>query len=551
MGTIDWNLLVQPDDASLHRVDALVDASVVRLSQLAARFLNVPVVVVRLLNGDRVCQIGLSEPDNLPAMDAFCQHVLLTAQPIFVDDLWAHPLARDLDAAVSPPEIACAGIPLLTTAGRAVAVCCVMDFRLRHWTEPEMSTLHDLSASIMAELEMRAHLYAQAEQQQQLSDALRASESKHRAFINQAHDAMSLCDEEGRIIEWNLSAVRLSGLKPEAVIGRYFWDVQFAALLPAKQTPEHYEMLRRSIMDLLRTGSAEWTASAIEETIIRPDGEQRVVAATISPIPSEKGVMLVHIIRDITERKRAEKQKLQLRLEKERMQVVVKFIEKASHEFRTPLTILYTSGSLMARLDDPLRREQKLTIIKGQVNRLTMLLDTLLMVVYLEGQQEIRRLHVDLREVIRNSCKQVEKRYERTNAVQLQLPQHLPPVYGVSGDLQMALLQLFDNACRYTPPDGAITVSAGADPDSVWVQIVDSGIGIAGEDIPHVFDAFWRKDEAHKTPGFGLGLSIVQLVINQHGGRIEFSSQLAVGTQVRIILPRKKTAETESFTDPR
>jgi signal transduction histidine kinase len=82
-----------------------------------------------------------------------------------------------------------------------------------------------------------------------------------------------------------------------------------------------------------------------------------------------------------------------------------------------------------------------------------------------------------------------------------------------------------------------VTVTAGAENQQVWIEIADTGIGIAAQDLPMVFETFWRKDDAHKTPGFGMGLSIARLVIDNHAGKIELNSQPGVGTQVRITLP--------------
>jgi len=82
-----------------------------------------------------------------------------------------------------------------------------------------------------------------------------------------------------------------------------------------------------------------------------------------------------------------------------------------------------------------------------------------------------------------------------------------------------------------------VTVSAGTESNQVWVNVADTGMGITPENLPKVFDTFWRQDVAHSTTGFGMGLSIAKRIIERHGGTITINSQLGQGTQVHITLP--------------
>ena len=113
-----------------------------------------------------------------------------------------------------------------------------------------------------------------------------------------------------------------------------------------------------------------------------------------------------------------------------------------------------------------------------------------------------------------------------------------------------ALHHLLDNACRYTPQDGYINVVTGSDAAYVWLEVRDNGPGIAPENLPHVFDSFWREDDAHSTPGFGLGLTIARKVAQLHGGDITVSSVVGQGTTFRIYLPAHASAETRAENGP-
>jgi two-component system sensor histidine kinase BaeS len=112
-------------------------------------------------------------------------------------------------------------------------------------------------------------------------------------------------------------------------------------------------------------------------------------------------------------------------------------------------------------------------------------------------------------------------------------------VVGDPARLTQVLDNLLTNALRYTDRGGAVTVAVGNDGDGVTVDVSDTGIGIAAEDLPHVFDRFWRADRSRSraTGGSGVGLAVVQRLIAAHGGRIEVDSQAGRGTSFHIWLP--------------
>jgi heavy metal sensor kinase len=114
-------------------------------------------------------------------------------------------------------------------------------------------------------------------------------------------------------------------------------------------------------------------------------------------------------------------------------------------------------------------------------------------------------------------------------------------VHGDRRKLQRVFANLLDNAIKYTPPEGHITVSARKSDKEVIVSVCDTGIGIPSDDIPHVFDRFYRVDKSRSIPGAGLGLSLVQAIIRRHGGEVQVSSSPSFGSTFTVILPQKTT----------
>ncbi|MFN8530605.1 MAG: sensor histidine kinase [Anaerolineae bacterium] len=143
----------------------------------------------------------------------------------------------------------------------------------------------------------------------------------------------------------------------------------------------------------------------------------------------------------------------------------------------------------------------------------------------------------DLTDVIDSVCHGVLKKFETVPSLHLELGSSLPRIRGDFDYLSDALGQILENALRFTLPDGTVTIVTGATESSVWIEVRDTGIGIEEDELPHIFETFWRNDKAHTTPGFGLGLPIAKRIIAQHNGEISVSSYQGQGTTFRVTLP--------------
>lgn len=153
------------------------------------------------------------------------------------------------------------------------------------------------AAALRAEL---AVLEESKDRREQVMEALSASETKFRHFIEQSIDGIVLTNEQGLIIVWNKSQERITGLKQEDIYGRAIWDVQFELMLDdALKTPDLLGELRGQIQEFLTTGEAPWGQEIRPATIQRPDGSQRVVRAMPFPIKTATGYLaglsLIHI----------------------------------------------------------------------------------------------------------------------------------------------------------------------------------------------------------------------------------------------------------------
>lgn len=263
------------------------------------------------------------------------------------------------------------------------------------------------------------------------------------------------------------------------------------------------------------------------------DGDYRLIEWQANP----NGELVYAAGRDVTEYRQAQQRAFDLALERERRQLLTTFIQNTAHEFRTPLTTINSGAYLMARSDKSELRQQKANQITNQVERITRLVDTLLLMVQLEDDAVLAHNQVAMGDIISIVCEKNNSTCPKNHTLRYETPPGQPLVMGNEEYLANALTQVIDNACRFTPQDGTILLTSGVDDGHFWIEVQDDGPGIAADDLPHIFETFWRMDKAHSTPGFGLGLTIAQRIIESHNGTIEVRSQPGHGTAVRMTLP--------------
>jgi two-component system, OmpR family, phosphate regulon sensor histidine kinase PhoR len=219
------------------------------------------------------------------------------------------------------------------------------------------------------------------------------------------------------------------------------------------------------------------------------------------------------------------------------------FVANVSHELRTPLSIL--RGYLETLLDDPdqppgeLRRI--LEIMERHSKRLNALVEDVLSLARLESPGiELNRSEVDLPELLHGIMRDWEKRFATKQLKShLNFPGNLPRLPADETRLQELIYNLLDNAVKYSKPGGTVSLRAELVGDSVRISVKDQGLGIPPNDLPRIFERFYRADKSRSAEqsGTGLGLSIVKHIAQLHGGTVEAESELGKGTTISVGLP--------------
>ena len=222
------------------------------------------------------------------------------------------------------------------------------------------------------------------------------------------------------------------------------------------------------------------------------------------------------------------------------------FIQNVSHELKTPLTVIQGHAAKMGDVPDD--RESWLAsrrIIADEAKRLTQLVDNLLTLARLESPSfSLERAPLNLGALLEEAVLQVsDLAEERRLSLSLNLSPGLPRLNGDRARLKQVVLNLLDNAIKYTPANGSITLAAALDQAAGGCRVVcsvsDTGEGIPAEDQPYIFDKLYRARRSRGRPveGSGLGLTIAQEIISAHGGEITVQSELGRGSTFTFTLP--------------
>ncbi len=213
------------------------------------------------------------------------------------------------------------------------------------------------------------------------------------------------------------------------------------------------------------------------------------------------------------------------------------FVANASHELRTPLTLIRATADVARRglnADDPQRK--LLEQVLGESDHMSRLIEDQLLLSRLDSADlPITQQRVRL-ETLLPQIHETVARLAETRSIRLEIPPAEGSVWADPTRLRQVLLVLLDNAIRHTPAGGTIRVEAERKGQELEIRVADTGAGIPTQDLPHVFERFYRGDPAHSAEGSGLGLSIAKALIEAQGGSIALESQVGEGTIVRLRL---------------
>jgi two-component system phosphate regulon sensor histidine kinase PhoR len=220
------------------------------------------------------------------------------------------------------------------------------------------------------------------------------------------------------------------------------------------------------------------------------------------------------------------------------------FVANVSHELRTPLSIL--RGYIETLLDNPKTPREELTrilhVMERHSDRLELLVEDLLTLAQLEsGNPNLQLGTLDLSNFLPEMLRDWEKNLANKQLnMSVDVPADLSPIRADRTRVQEALYNLLDNAVKYSRDHGEIRLSARQRDGEIELAVSDEGIGITKEDLPRIFERFYRADKARSADnvrGTGLGLAIVKHIAQLHGGRVEAESELGKGTTIRVVLP--------------
>lgn len=216
------------------------------------------------------------------------------------------------------------------------------------------------------------------------------------------------------------------------------------------------------------------------------------------------------------------------------------FVSNVSHELKTPLSLIRMFAELLHKR--PAREEKKgreyVAIIHRESERLAMLIENVLDFARLEKGQKIERQPVSLREVAERAVEALRPRLEQDGFRLVLRVEDTPSVLGDGAALGLVVQNLLDNAAKFSERAGELRVEVGREEGAVWLAVEDDGPGIPEDELPRVFDRFFRgKRRGRPVRGSGIGLSLVQEIARQHGGRVEVTSALGRGSRFVVRLP--------------
>jgi PAS domain S-box-containing protein len=350
---------------------------------------------------------------------------------------------------------------------------------------------------------------------------LRSERDRTQAILDSAGEGIFFTDPEGRILYANPKMNQLTGFLTEELLGSNLRDLRSD------------ESSRESVKQMIRATEKgeKWTGNL---TLLRKDGHYYDANLTISPLNSDDNRVagFVGVQSDISRFKEIDRLKTEI-------------VANVSHELRTPLTNIRMYIQLL-KVGKPDRHEQYFQVLHQETKRLTHLIEDLLELSKLDaGEVVINLAATDVRQIIRDVIIGNEAKAEG-KGIQLSVetePVNLPPVLADAMQLGQVFDNIISNAINYIPPEGEVVVrlgSANGLPKSmVWVAIADNGPGIDPEEIPQLFERFYRGQAGKnsETPGTGLGLAISQEIVNRLQGKIEVASEVGTGTTFTVWLP--------------
>jgi two-component system sensor histidine kinase VicK len=358
---------------------------------------------------------------------------------------------------------------------------------------------------------------------EKLSKSLHAQQVQYNALINSIGEGLIVIDLNGHIAQVNAYAMEALGFVEEELIGKWFPG----AIGAVDDFGQLINPLERPITKALTEG----TAVSEYANLLRKDGTSIPVLLTASPILVEgRPVGAIKLFRDLTRER-------QLDLAKD------DFVSIASHQLRTPATGVKAILSMLhAENFGAVNEKQKHYLAKAMTSndRQLKIIEDLLSIARVDaGTMELDLDYININELLESVANE-----HRSQALERQqsLIVHAPvPTFCVIDcqKMQMVVDNLISNAIKYTPPHGEVTVRLSQSPKHLNIEIADTGVGVAEENLPTLFTKFGRVENelSASGSGTGLGLYLAKKIVSLHNGDIKVNSQLGEGSTFKVVIP--------------
>jgi PAS domain S-box-containing protein len=426
--------------------------------------------------------------------------VFQSRAPLAVEDVTTDARLAAADPIVAAGYRSYLGVPLSGPEGAPAGVLAVYARRPRAWRPEEIEALQALAGNTSAAL-ANAELYSRVSLEKERSVAILANIA----------DGIVAVDRDGRVVLWNAAAEEITGVPEEEAIGRT------PARVLQRQLSSESEQASggQRLVSIPRGGEEVWLS--LSEAVMR------------DPLDAVAG--RIFAFRDISADRMVE-------------QVKSDFVAAVSHELRTPLTSIYGFAETLLRQDIPFAEEDRRTFlgyIASESERLTEIVDQLLNVARLDaGDLHVEVDRIDVGSVVSEVVGTAEES-AGTNGhrFEIDLPEEPLAAQADPEKVRQVFNILVENALRYSPAGGTVTVGARRHADRVEVRVVDQGMGIPASEREWIFRKFYRAESAARdgAAGTGLGLFIAKELVNAMGGRIWVDSIEGQGSSFAFELP--------------
>jgi len=413
----------------------------------------------------------------------------------------------------TPATLLAVGVLGLTVTGNAVVDAA---------DRLNLATLVPFTASLLALVLLQERLISQEARATARSQRL---EGKSEAILARVADAVLVTDPDSRVMQCNPAAERVVGLLEEDVVGRACGEILQLRVGERVLDCSHGCPLLQFETDAQTEGTA-----GLEVWRFASDGRRQPLLANASAVRDAQGelVEVVHSIRDITALKQAEEAK-------------TLFLATASHELKTPLTVINGFAHTLLHYPDLGEEVQQraLEAIGSRSLELTKIVDRLLLSSRIEaGRVSVKLDRIELAPILEERVQTLATATGRY--VDFGVESGALDVVGDRDALVTVIDHLLDNAVKYSPDGGTVSVHAEMTDTVVQVRVSDEGIGMDAEQVAHCFDKFWQAEstDVRRFGGTGIGLYIVRSLVEAMGARIDVLSKVGQGSTFVLTLPR-------------